>query len=121
MTRHNALWSEHVSTTLTSPQYAVLVALCEHDDWDQRSVSEWVGLDKATGGEVIARLVSRGLVVRRRDEHDRRRYVLALTEEGYRTLEELSAGITEFMERLVVGLSADEQRMLDSLLAKLVL
>jgi DNA-binding MarR family transcriptional regulator len=57
-----------VPAALTSPQYAVLLALHEHDDWDQRTVGKWVALDKPTSGDVIGRLVGRGLVRRRRDQ-----------------------------------------------------
>ena len=120
MPLHNAVWAEQVSSSLTSPQYAVLVALYQHDDQDQRSVSEYVALDKSTGGDVIGRLVGRGLIRRRRDDRDRRRNVLELTPEGRATMEELTPKVNAFSQRLVGGLTDEEQADLKALLAKLV-
>lgn len=120
MQLHNALWFERVSSSLTSPQYAVLLALYQNDDQDQRSVSDWVALDKSTGGDVIGRLVSRGLVRRRRDSRDRRRNVLELTPEGRVMMEEVTPKIGTFTNQLVGKLDAEEQATLNALLAKMV-
>jgi DNA-binding MarR family transcriptional regulator len=98
----------------------VLLALYQHDDWDQRSVSDWVALDKSTGGDVIGRLVGRGLVRRARDERDRRRNVLELTDEGRAVLEDLTPKVNAFTKHLVAGLAPEERTVLRDLLAKLV-
>jgi DNA-binding MarR family transcriptional regulator len=120
MQLHNATWVERVSASLTSPQYAVLLALTQHEDFDQRSVSEWVALDKSTGGDVIGRLVGRGLIRRRRDEQDRRRNLLELTPVGRRTLDELTPKVIDFSRYLVDRLTAEERTTLNQLLTKLV-
>lgn len=117
---HNATWVERVSASLTSPQYAVLLALTQHEDVDQRSVSEWVALDKSTGGDVIGRLVGRGLIRRRRDDQDRRRNLLELTPDGQRTLDELTPKVVDFSRYLVGRLTPEERTTLNQILTKLV-
>lgn len=117
---HNAAWAERVSATITSPQYAVLLALHEHDDWDQRSVGEWVALDKSTGADVIGRLVGRGLVRRRRDDRDRRRNVLELTPEGDRLFEELTPKVLALSEYLLSRFTPADTATLTALLGRFV-
>jgi DNA-binding MarR family transcriptional regulator len=98
---HTRLWAELVPGELTAPQHAVLDALADEPDIDQRTVGERTSLDKATMAELISRLVRRGLVLRRRDPSDGRRNLLALAPAGARLLEEVSAGVSEVQTRLL--------------------
>ncbi|MET9517738.1 MarR family winged helix-turn-helix transcriptional regulator [Streptomyces sp. NPDC002994] len=79
---HTLLWTTMVSEETTSPQFAVLNALVEKPDIDQRTLSEHVHLDRSTIADLVARLGRRGLLERVRDPHDGRRNVLKLTDEG---------------------------------------
>ncbi|MEV6423237.1 MarR family transcriptional regulator [Streptomyces sp. NPDC051662] len=79
---HTLLWSAMVSEETTSPQFAVLNALVDEPDIDQRTLSERVRLDRSTIADVVARLARRGLLERVRDPRDGRRNVLKLTAEG---------------------------------------
>ncbi len=81
---HALLWNAMVSEETTSPQFAVLNALMEKPDIDQRTLSAHVHLDRSTIADLVARLVRRGLVARVRDPLDGRRNVLKLTAEGER-------------------------------------
>ncbi|GAA1732398.1 MarR family winged helix-turn-helix transcriptional regulator [Streptomyces yatensis] len=79
---HSLLWGAMVSEEITSPQFAVVNALTERPEIDQRTLSEHVHLDRSTIADLVARLARRGLLERVRDPNDGRRNVLRLTEEG---------------------------------------
>ncbi|MBU3067771.1 MarR family winged helix-turn-helix transcriptional regulator [Nocardia sp. NEAU-G5] len=83
---HTLLWTNLVSTELTSVQYSVLLVLDGHPLIDQRMLGRLTSLDKSTGGDVIARLEARGLVIRARDAVDGRRNTVRLSTEGRREL-----------------------------------
>jgi DNA-binding MarR family transcriptional regulator len=89
---HTALWHDIFEGRLTGPQYSCLLAIGCWPESDQQLAGEIVGLDKATTGGIIERLVQRGLVRRGVDPDDQRRYLLFLTEEG-------RAAMPEFAER----------------------
>lgn len=79
---HAALWRDAFNRTLTGPQYSCLLAIARWPESYQQTVGEIVGLDKATTGGIVDRLVQRGLVERGTDLADQRRHVLVLTPEG---------------------------------------
>lgn len=79
---HAALWQDAFNGAVTSPQYSCMLAIGRWPDSDQQSVGEIIGLDKATTGGIVDRLVQRGLVRRGVDPADMRRHVLFLTDEG---------------------------------------
>lgn len=115
---HTLLWSAMVSEETTSPQFAVLNALKEKPDIDQRTLSSLVHLDRSTIADLVARLVRRGLIARIRDPEDGRRNVLKLTFEGTRLHRRLS-GRTVRMNRLFLApLDEDEQQQLLSLIGR---
>lgn len=68
----------------------------------------------------VDRLEAAGLVQRRADPADRRSSIVALTDEGLRTID---AAVTEHVDneaRLLAGLTEAERRALDDLLRKLL-
>lgn len=81
---HSLLWSAMVSEETTSPQFAVLNALEERPDIDQRTLSELVHLDRSTIADLVGRLAGHELIERVRDPEDGRRNVLKLTVAGRR-------------------------------------
>ena len=72
---------------LTPRQYAVLVTAREHEGASQTELVELTGIDRSTLADVIARLLKKGLVRRRRTKRDARAYAVRLTEEGRQALE----------------------------------
>ena len=113
---HTRLWTEHVGTELTAPQYAALVALAIEPGADQRTVGERASLDKATMAEMVGRLVRRGLVLRRRDPADGRRKLLTLSPAGAQLLQYVSPRVASVQQQLLEPLD-DGQRA--SLMASL--
>jgi DNA-binding MarR family transcriptional regulator len=115
---HSLLWGTMVSDEITSPQFAVLNALVEKPDIDQRTLSEHVHLDRSTIADLVARLVRRGLVARVRDVRDARRNVLKLTEEGESRHAELVERTARMNEVFLEPLESGERELLLRLIAR---
>ncbi|MBM7788007.1 MarR family winged helix-turn-helix transcriptional regulator [Tenggerimyces flavus] len=105
---HERLWSHEIGG-LTSSQTALLSATAEAPFSDQRSLGERAHLDKATGAEMIARMMRRSLVSRTRDVHDARRNLLTLTPAGEQALREVTPGIVRVESLLTESLTARQQ------------
>ncbi|MFB7127185.1 MarR family winged helix-turn-helix transcriptional regulator [Kitasatospora sp. NPDC056273] len=116
---HTRLWSEHVGADLTAPQFAVLLVLALEPGADQRTVGERASLDKATMAEMVARLVRRGLVLRRRDPADGRRKLLALSQGGAQAVREATGGVVRVQRVLFEPLTAEEQVEIVRVMAKI--
>jgi DNA-binding MarR family transcriptional regulator len=117
---HTWLWNAEVSMETTSPQFAVLHALRQEGDIDQKTIGERVSLDRSTTAEVVSRLASRQLVQRRRDHKDGRRNLIRLTRRGEDTLHELVPKAVRMNLLLTAVLSDDERRTLLDMLNRLV-
>ncbi|GAB2806802.1 MarR family winged helix-turn-helix transcriptional regulator [Streptomyces daliensis] len=115
---HSLLWGAMVSEETTSPQFAVLNALEEKPDIDQRTLSEHVHLDRSTIADLVARLCRRELVERVRDPLDGRRNVLKLTAEGRRVHKKLVTRTARMNRVFLAPLAADEQEQLLRLIAR---
>ena len=116
----NALWSEDVSHTITSPQFAALNALHREPNIDQRTLGERISLDRSTMAEVVARLIARGLIRSERHTSDGRRKTIKLTPKGFRTLQQLIPATHLMTRRLVAALDVREQAELLRLLGIVV-
>ncbi|MEU6968228.1 MarR family transcriptional regulator [Kitasatospora aureofaciens] len=116
---HTRLWSEHVGADLTAPQFAVLLVLALEPGADQRTVGERASLDKATMAEMVARLVRRGLVLRRRDPADGRRKLLALSQSGAQAVREATGGVVRVQRVLFEPLAPEEQVEIVRVMAKI--
>ncbi len=73
-------------------------------------------LDRSTIADIVQRLVDRGLVLRQDHEHDKRRYVLSLSEIGSREFFDLESKVSELDMALTKGLTEVEHRELMRLL-----
>jgi len=109
-----------VSKTITSPQFAVLNALFQEPDIDQRTLGDRVALDRSTVAEIVARLTSRKLVCWNRNARDGRRKTIQLTPRGHRTLQDLIPRTHRMTRRLVGALDPAEQHELLRLLTSVV-
>ncbi|MDW6062953.1 MarR family transcriptional regulator [Streptomyces sp. FXJ1.4098] len=115
---HSLLWGAMVSEETTSPQFAVLNALVEKPDIDQRTLSEHVHLDRSTIADLVARLARRGLVERVRDPRDGRRNVLKLTDEGVRVHRKLVTRTARMNRVFLAPLDEGERETLLRLIAR---
>ncbi|MFI0818175.1 MarR family winged helix-turn-helix transcriptional regulator [Streptomyces sp. NPDC021098] len=115
---HSLLWGAMVSEETTSPQFAVLNALIEKPDIDQRTLSEHVHLDRSTIADLVARLGRRGLLERVRDPRDGRRNVLKLTDEGERLHRKLMTRTARMNRVFLAPLDEDERELLLRLIGR---
>ena len=98
---HNRLWATQVSGAITSPQSSILWALMTNPDVDQVTATRLAHLDRSTGAELIERLSRQGLIERRRDSADQRRYLLRLTTEGRALRDSLAPSIDALHDQLL--------------------
>ena len=93
---------------ITGRQLAVLIAIDSQAPLSQQEVAHRLGVDRTTMVLLIDELENKRLVQRRRDQDDRRKNVVVLTDAGRTTLREASRASDE-AERLFLGpLSAGE-------------
>src|SRR5215212_1138707 len=85
-------------------QFIVLKQLQAFGSCSQGELADALGIDYSNLAGVTGELYRRGLIERRRDESDRRRYVVELTSDGLRLLADADQAIT-----------AGEREMLDAL------
>ena len=116
----NLLWTEEVSHTITSPQFAALNALYGHPNLDQRTLGQGISLDRSTMAEVVSRLGSRGLIRSERDPQDGRRKTITLTPKGLHTVQQLIPRTHAMTRRLVGPLDQQQRNDLLRLLTKVV-
>lgn len=87
-TRH--VRDEAAGRTLSAHQASILDHLDEVDPTQPGELARHMGVTPSTMSISVARLVEQGYVRRRRDEDDRRRVLLTLTEDGARLKSEKS-------------------------------
>jgi MarR family transcriptional regulator, temperature-dependent positive regulator of motility len=81
------LFAAHALGFIRPRQLAILVAVSENDGLNQTEVVERTGIDRSTVTRIIARMVRKGLLQRRRSREDARAKVLHLTDGGRRLLD----------------------------------
>jgi DNA-binding MarR family transcriptional regulator len=81
----------------------------------QRELQDLLQIQPGSLSEVLTKLETKGMIVRSRDEEDRRRSILTLTETGRKAAEQ-----KEERASLFAALSLQEQEELQQLLGKLL-
>jgi len=103
---------------LTYTQYITMMALWEYGPMSVKELSSRLLLDSGTLTPLLKKLEARGLVSRKRDEHDERKLVVEPTKSGY-ALEEKAARVPAQMV-CKIDLSPEEGAQLVSLLHKVM-
>ncbi len=104
---------------LTPPQHGILILLDRYPSLSQSDLSKALGFDRATVGQVIRGLETRGLVQRNTSTEDRRRMVLGLTTKGRRLIQRASPAISRISGRLLSPLLPAERDTFMRLLRRL--
>jgi MarR family transcriptional regulator, lower aerobic nicotinate degradation pathway regulator len=102
------------------PHFAVLVALDEDGPASQAELGRRLSIDTSDMVAVLNDLERERLVARARDESDRRRNVVRLTNAGARALERLAEQVEHAQTELLAPLSAKERRELERMLARVI-
>lgn len=105
---------------ITPVQFAILWAVRDHPGLDQITLANLVALDRSNTGDVVARLVEKGLIRREAGNTDRRTKLLQLTQDGEALLEAMRKAVTAAQERMLAPLADEEREVFLGLLAKIV-
>ncbi|MFH8515584.1 MarR family winged helix-turn-helix transcriptional regulator [Streptomyces gelaticus] len=116
---HTALWSQHVSREITSQQFSVLNALSQKPGVDQRTLAHLTSLDRSTVNQMVRRLTDQCYVSQVRDEDDRRRTLLSLTDQGAELLDSLIPPAERVNEQLLSALPASERALAVDILRRI--
>ena len=101
---------------LTPRQFAVLMAVAEEEGLTQTELVERTGIDRSTLADIVGRLLSRGMIQRRRAKEDARAYAIRLTPQGAKSLRDAQPGAATTDTRLLASLPpAKRQEFLDTL------
>ncbi|MGH6735233.1 MAG: MarR family winged helix-turn-helix transcriptional regulator [Methyloceanibacter sp.] len=101
---------------LTPRQFAVLMTVAEEEGLTQTDLVDRTGIDRSTLADIVARLLSRGLIQRRRAKNDGRAYAIKLSAQGAKTLREAQPAAAAVDMRLLANLPpAKRQDFLESL------
>lgn len=118
---HQALFAEACGAfDLTSVQYAALAAIRGNPDVDATRLSALIAFDRSTIADVLARLESKGWVLRHPSRKDRRVKLLRLSPDGTALLEQVDPLVREVQERLLAPLDPGDRDTLMRLLTRLV-
>ncbi|MCA0243620.1 MAG: MarR family transcriptional regulator [Proteobacteria bacterium] len=118
---HYAIFAEECkSHNMTPVQFGVLTALSLKPGLDQTEIGTELGLDRTTTADVLKRLEEKQLITRRPHPADRRSRQSLITDEGFKVMKELHAGMTQAQQRLLAPLSPRNQEIFLKLLSELV-
>ena len=105
---------------LKSRHYGALAVLAAEGPHAQRELGEKLQIDRSTMVALVDDLEGMGLVERRRDREDRRRYGLILTDAGRGALSEADSLVEGVQEAVLAPLDEDQRRELHGLLASVL-
>lgn len=95
---------------VTIAHWYYLRVLAERGTLNQLELSKRVGIASATAVTALDSLEKRGLVKRSRDEKDRRKYFVSLTDEGRRLIDSLMPDLHDMFAASLRGISPAEMR-----------
>ncbi len=105
---------------LTTRQLVVLEIIQRTDKPSQTMVCNESGIDRSTLADIVRRLVSRGLVQRRRSREDARRNVLRLTEDGKQALNQHLPILASVETRALAQFDNAEREAMRSMLNRII-
>jgi DNA-binding MarR family transcriptional regulator len=101
------------------PEWRAMAVLGMGEPLSAGRVAERTAMDKVQVSRALAALSAKGLVERATDAADRRRAVLRLSAAGAHVYGEIVPLARDYERRLLEGLTAEERRQLDRLMAGL--
>ncbi len=99
---------------LTVRQFIVLSIVDGEENLSQNLICEKTGIDRSTMADIVKRLVTRGLLSRRRSRKDARMYAIRLTEPGRKELERATPIAVSVDADLLSGLNVKQRQELSS-------
>ena len=93
---------------MTALQYTALTVLERHPDMSSAQLARNSFVTTQSMADMVAALEERGLIERHRDAADRRRLVLALTEDGRALLRRYRGKVAALERQMVAGLTGEQ-------------
>ncbi|MDA7965087.1 MarR family transcriptional regulator [Ruegeria sp.] len=118
--RHAAIFQAHTLDGLTPTQFAALVRIGEQGQCSQNRLGRLSAMDVATIKGVVDRLQKKGLIVSAPDPNDRRRMLIALSADGKRLLDSMKLAGQRITAETLEPLSPSEREVFLKLLRRLV-
>ena len=103
---------------LTTLQYTALTVLQRHPGITSAELARNSFVRAQTMAEMITYLLGRGLVARERDMNNRKQYLLTLTTEGQRVLDELLDAVADIETKLLDGFDGGQTEILRTYLLR---
>lgn len=107
------------SYTITPPQFVALQWLFEHGDMTIGDLSNKMYLAFSTTTDLVDRMEKNNLVMRIREEQDRRVVRIKLLQEGERIIEEVIQKRQDYLETVLADFTQSEVEQFSFLLEKL--
>lgn len=101
-------------------QGKILRILVKEGEMTQRELQDCLGIQPGSMSEIIMKLEGNGLICRTKDETDRRKIKVKITEEGKSFFQEKHKENMEQEKKLFDALTGEEQEQLKELLSKLL-
>lgn len=117
--RHAVIFQSLAPLNLTPTQFSVIVKLLQLGECSQNELGRKTAMDVATIKGVVERLRSRKLVEVKPDPVDKRRSLIALTEDARSLADKLYAAGLKITEETLKPLNPSERKTFLKLLAKL--
>jgi len=117
--RHLAIFSEHMTESLTPTQFSALLRLYQLGPCSQNLLGRRCAMDAATIKGVIDRLAQRGLTENKSDKSDGRLMVISLTTRGRALVSDALIAAERITAMTLKPLTFREQKSLLRLLKKL--
>ena len=97
---------------LTTLQYTALTVLERHPGITSAELARNSFVRAQSMAEMVTYLLGRGLVTRERDERNRKQYLLSLSAEGKRILDELYESVADIEARMLEGFDTGQTEIL---------
>ena len=104
---------------LTLPEWRVMAVLGEEPDLSAGQVADRTAMDKVAVSRAVNKLLEAGRIERHFSNEDRRRSVIALSNEGQQIYREIIPLALDYEAKLLEHFSDEEKSQLDALIIKL--
>ena len=116
----NSFISKEISKFgIGSGQIMFLIELYKNDGISQEELSEILNIDKATTCRAIKKLEKEELLIKVKDENDKRAYKLYLTEKSKSIEDNIKNAVNEWEKHISKELSQEEVNILINMLKKI--